>query len=221
MDAVDDEQAGTESVNRFLRSLGATEEQIESAWRNCRIASLAGDLVFAEGADLSAGDLATRAGVPADNIVSLWRTLGIVVPDADIGMFTERDAEFVAFLVNENPVGSYGDELLRVMGSSLSRLAEAAVAVYVQTKEPEPRALGRTCWTGPRTWPRCVRQHCDWAMRWELFSLTTSGTPSIVSGSPRKGSPRGRCTGWPWALSTWSDSPRCHCTPTLPRCWNW
>jgi adenylate cyclase len=161
VDAVDDEQAGTESVNRFLRSLGATEEQIESAWRNCRIASLAGDLVFAEGADLSAGDLATRAGVPADNIVSLWRTLGIVVPDADIGMFTERDAEFVAFLVNENPVGSYGDELLRVMGSSLSRLAEAAVAVYVQTKEPEPRAPG----TDLLDWAKDMAQVCSAALR--------------------------------------------------------
>ncbi len=132
-----DHQHEGAAVNAFLRSLGATEEQIEVAWRSCRIAGLAGDLVFAEGADLSAGDLAARAGVPADDILSVWRTLGIVVPDVERPMFTERDAEFVTFLVDENPVGSYGDELLRVLGSSLSRVAEAAVAVYVQTKEPE------------------------------------------------------------------------------------
>jgi adenylate cyclase len=142
VDVVNGERGGTEAVNAFLRSLGATEEQIETAWRGCRIASLAGDLVFAEGATLSANDLAGRAGVSTDTVLAVWRTLGIVVPDKDFAMFTERDAEFVAFLVNENPVGPYGDELLRVIGNSLSRVAEAAVAVYVQTKEPEPHAPG-------------------------------------------------------------------------------
>ena len=142
MDVVDGEHGGTEAVDAFLRSLGATEDQIGTAWRNCRIASLAGDLVFAEGATLSAADLAVRAGVPRDTVLSVWRTLGIVVPDEDYAMFTERDAEFVAFLVNESPVGAYGDELLRVIGGSLSRVAEAAVAVYVQTQEPEPHAPG-------------------------------------------------------------------------------
>jgi adenylate cyclase len=126
-----------EAVTVYLRSLGATEAQIEEVWRTRRIASLAGDLVFAEGADLSAADLAARVGVPADIILSLWRTLGIVVPDMDHPMFTERDEELMRFLVDENPVGPYGDELLRVLGSSLSRVAEAAVAVYVQTLEPE------------------------------------------------------------------------------------
>jgi adenylate cyclase len=124
-------------VNGFLRSLGATEGQIEEAWRNCNIASLAGDLALTEGADLSATDLAARASIPVETVLSLWRTLGIVVPDPEFAMFTQRDAEFVSFLVDENPVGSHGDELLRVLGSSLSRMAEAAVAVYVQTKEPE------------------------------------------------------------------------------------
>ena len=134
------EHGATEAVTGFLRSLGATEAQIEEVWRTRRIASLAGDLVFAEGADLSATDLAGRVGVHTDTILSLWRTLGIVVPDGDYPMFTERDAEFMRFLVDENPVGPYGDELLRVLGGSLSRVAEAAVAVYVQTQEPEDEA---------------------------------------------------------------------------------
>jgi adenylate cyclase len=133
---------GAEAVNGLLRSLGATEEQIEVAGRKGSIASLAGDLVFAQGARLSAADLAAQAGIPAETVLALWRTLGIVVPDQDYPMFTQRDAEFVTFLVDENPVGPYGDELLRVLGSSLSRVAEAAVAVYVQTKEPEREVAG-------------------------------------------------------------------------------
>ncbi len=156
-----DERRSTEEVNGFLRSLGATEEQIEAAWRTCRISSLAGDLVFAEGATLSARDLAVRDRVPTDTVLSLWRALGIVVPDQDFAMFTERDAEFVTFLINENPVGGYGDELLRVVGSSLSRVAEAAVAVYVQTKEPDVHEPG----TDLLDWARDMVQVSSAALR--------------------------------------------------------
>jgi adenylate cyclase len=131
------ENEAVEAIDNFLRSLGATEEQIRSGWHDCRIAGLAGDLVFARGANLTASDLANSTGVDPDVVLMLWRTLGVVVPNAHYPMFTERDAEFTRFLVQESPVGSYGDELLRVVGGSLSRVAEAAVAIYVQTQEPQ------------------------------------------------------------------------------------
>jgi hypothetical protein len=59
---------------------------------------LAGDLVFAEGAERSARDLAATAGAAVDDVLSMWRSLGIVVPDPDLVMFTERDADLTAFL---------------------------------------------------------------------------------------------------------------------------
>ena len=52
-------------------------------------------------------------------------------------MFSARDVEFTQFLTQMHPVGEHGGELLRVVGSSLARVAEAAVSVYVQTQEPE------------------------------------------------------------------------------------
>jgi adenylate cyclase len=130
------ESEGTKAVNAFLRSLGATEEQIATAWKDCHVPRLAGDLVFAEGATLTASDVATKAGLPVEDVLSLWRTLGVIVPDADTAMFSARDADFTAFLKQINPVGSHGDELLRILGSALSRVAEAAISVYVQTQEP-------------------------------------------------------------------------------------
>jgi adenylate cyclase len=131
------ENPGTEAIDAFLRSLGATEEQIRNAWRECHVAGLAGDLVFAEGATLTAVDLAALAEVDVDRILSFWRTLGVVIPDQDHAMFSARDADFSGFMLRANPVGQHGGELLRVLGSALSRVAEAAVAVYVQTKEPQ------------------------------------------------------------------------------------
>jgi class 3 adenylate cyclase len=130
------ENEGAEAVNAFLRSLGATEEEIATVWNDCHVPRLAGDLVFAEGATLTATDVAATTGLTVDDVLSLWRTLGVIVPDADRPMFSARDAEFTWFLTQVNPVGSHGDDLLRVLGTALSRVAEAAVSVYVQTQEP-------------------------------------------------------------------------------------
>jgi adenylate cyclase len=131
-----EEQEGAQEVNAFLRSLGATDEQIDMAWRDCHVPRLAGDLVFSQGVALSAADVAAQAGLSVDEVLSLWRALGVTVPDAETVMFSPRDAEFTAVLRQLNPVESFGDELLRVLGTALSRVAEAAVSVYVQTREP-------------------------------------------------------------------------------------
>ena len=132
-----DKAVDHEGVDAFLRSLGATDAQIQTAWSECHVARLAGDLVFAEGATLSANDVASRTGTALEQVLSVWRTLGIVVPSSETRMFSARDAEFTQFLIQVNPVGEHGGELLRVVGSSLSRVAEAAVSVYVQTQQPE------------------------------------------------------------------------------------
>ncbi|MGH9081649.1 MAG: adenylate/guanylate cyclase domain-containing protein [Acidimicrobiales bacterium] len=127
---------GDETIDTFLGSLGATDEQIETARRDCRVAGLAGDLVLARGATLDADNLADRIGIPVDHVISLWRTLGVAVSDARTPMFSERDAELTFSIISTNPIGTHGDELLRVLGSALARVAEAAVSLYVQTVEP-------------------------------------------------------------------------------------
>jgi adenylate cyclase len=123
-------------IDAYLKSLGATDEQVANARRQCHLAGLAGDLVFARGSTLTARDLASRSGISVDDVLAMWRTMGVAVPDAGRSMFSEDDAELTSFLVQANPVGVHGGELLRVLGSSLSRVAEAAVSVYVQTQEP-------------------------------------------------------------------------------------
>jgi adenylate cyclase len=129
-------------IDAYLSALGATDEQIADARRQCHLAGLAGDLVLARGATLDARDLAERSGTSVEDVLAMWRTMGVLVPDEDRAMFTDDDAEFTAFLVQANPVGPHGGELLRVLGSSLSRMAEAAVAVYVQTQEPADDSPG-------------------------------------------------------------------------------
>ncbi len=126
-----------ESVDEVLHALGATDEQIDVARRGCHMPGLAADLVLSKGFNLSAADLAAHAHVPVEDVLSVWRSVGVEVPDEHQRIFTDKDEQFISFIMNSNPVGSHGEELLRVLGSSLTRVAEAAVAVYVQTVEPE------------------------------------------------------------------------------------
>jgi len=120
----------------FLRSLGAADGQIEQAQRDCTLVQLATDLVLARDASLSAAVIARRTGWSAEDVVALWRTLGVAVPDADAAMFSERDAEVSELALQFTDIGISNRELFRILGSSLARVAEAAVALYVQTIEP-------------------------------------------------------------------------------------
>jgi adenylate cyclase len=131
-----DEHAESEGLDDFLRSLGATDGQIAEARREQHLAGLASDLVLARGADLTADDLARRAGVGVEEVRTLWHMLGVSVPDPHRPMFTEADATFISFIVHFTSVGPHGDELLRVVAGSMARVAEAAVSLYVQTVEP-------------------------------------------------------------------------------------
>ena len=143
------ETEGTEAVDAFLRSLGATDEQIETAWSDCHIARLAGDLVFAEGATLSATDVADRTGAELEQVLSLWRTLGIVVPGPVTPMFSARDAELTEFLTRMNPLGEHGDELLRVVGSSLRVWPKQPCRSMSRRRSPRWTRPTSTCWRGP------------------------------------------------------------------------
>jgi adenylate cyclase len=126
----------SEELDAFLRSLGASDGQIASAQRENNLAGLAADVVLSRDETLSAADVAAQCGLDADGVIAFWRLLGVVVPDADTPMFSERDARFTRQTADIGTLDAK-DELLRILGSSLARVAEAAVSLYVQTVEPE------------------------------------------------------------------------------------
>lgn len=129
-DSVDDE------LTAFLRSLGATDEQIAAAMRREQLTGLAADVVLSRGATLTATDLAARTNSTVDQVLNVWRLLDVGVPGPDYPMFTESDVRFLVDAYQLGAMDSRG-ELLRVLGSSMARLAEAAVSFYVQTVESE------------------------------------------------------------------------------------
>jgi class 3 adenylate cyclase len=127
-----------EELRDYLHSLGVTDDQIAVAAGGGHLAGLAGDAIFGEGLVLTAADLAERAGTDIEHVRAIWRLLGVNVPDGPA--FSERDARFTADAVQLGLVDPRGEELLRVIGSAMARVADAAVSLYVQTIEPEYHA---------------------------------------------------------------------------------
>jgi adenylate cyclase len=125
-----------EELSDFLLSLGATRDEIRRAEEEGRRGQLAGDLALTSGTHLSARDLARKASLDLDEVVGLWRAVGVEVEDPDEAMFSDEDLAHVTTLCGIDLFEhDKGDEVLRVVGSSLARSAEAAIAFYIQNVE--------------------------------------------------------------------------------------
>lgn len=123
-----------EELLDFLRGLGASPELLEKAMNIGHLGGLAGDLVLGQGANMTIADVARAAGVEDEKVTSIWRELGLR-PEADDPRFGPRDVQAVELLVSASELQVEGAELLRVIGASLAKVADAAVALYVQNVE--------------------------------------------------------------------------------------
>lgn len=125
------------SLEDFVRSRGATAAQMQGLDDNDLI-GLAGDLAASSGQDLDLGQLAESGGTDVETVRRLYNAVGLDVDS--LAGFGESDVALLN-LFTSDPSGIVehaADELLRVAGVSLRRLAEATVAVYVQDIENEP-----------------------------------------------------------------------------------
>jgi class 3 adenylate cyclase len=128
------------ALREWLLAQGATAEQVEAFEWERHAEGLASDLVLSRGATLSAREVASRSGLDVATILRIYRGFGISVPDPDAPQFTEDDVTLVAQLAQAGAAGiATGQELLRVVAGAMERIAEAAVAVYVQGPEEELR----------------------------------------------------------------------------------
>jgi class 3 adenylate cyclase len=129
-----------EDLRAWLIAGGADPDRAGDAVVADRADALASDMVLARGDQMSLRELAERAGVPLDKLAVLFHDLGVVVPDPDQPRFGEPDAQFVSGMTAAADHGiARGAELMRVIAGSMERIAEAAVAVYVQGPEADRR----------------------------------------------------------------------------------
>ena len=133
------------AVLDLLRGLGATDQQIEQAEVARRLPALAVDLVLSRDFTLSIAEAAAQSRTSPESLVEIYRLFGLtldptgpVLSSGDLTLLsvlglvggipgTGRDAESFSQAAGEN--------LLRVIGMSVSRIAEAAVSTFVQDIE--------------------------------------------------------------------------------------
>ena len=121
----------------WLVSQGATLEQMVDAQRHGSLTGLAGDLVLRPGERLTLGEVAAAAGMSPSAIERLRLATGLPPAGADEKLFTREDGEVFAnfatgdVFFGERPMLQF----IRVIGSSLARIAEAAVALFLANVE--------------------------------------------------------------------------------------
>ena len=112
----------------YLDRLGFTPEEMIEAERRGRLFGLAGDALQRSGQPIySLREAADELGVPVEELTRAWHALGLSAPDTDRPIFSQIDIDGLASWVAMK--AAVGDEptmtLLRVLGASMARLAEA------------------------------------------------------------------------------------------------
>jgi class 3 adenylate cyclase len=140
MDRTDSPVGDEARLRDWLVTRGVASDVIDDAIASGTADSLVSDLVLLGDAHLSARDLADRARMELAVVLAVFHDLGVVVADPDEAMFTESDAALIIALHDAHDAGLFeGTSLLRVVAGSMERMAEAAVAVYVQGQEEQLR----------------------------------------------------------------------------------
>jgi len=131
------EAAGRLALLQWLAGQGATLAQMVEAQRYGSLTGLAGDLVLRPGERLTLAEVAAAAGMSPSAIERLRLATGLPPAGPDERLFNLEDADVFAnfatadVFFGERPMLHF----IRVLGSSLARIAEAAIALFLVNVE--------------------------------------------------------------------------------------
>ena len=120
----------------FLRSLGATDQDLEDYADE--LPGLASIIFMRPGKErLSLREVTERAGISLEEAMAFWRVTGFADVDPDAKVSSE--AEVAVMQLGKAAQALFGEEaalqLSRVIGSSLARIADAAVSTFLVNLE--------------------------------------------------------------------------------------
>ncbi len=121
----------------WLAARGTTIAQMERSAGLGSLTSAAGDARIRPGAPISLEELCERSGLAAPQVHALLEAAGASVPPGEEQAFVDSDVE--TFEMFAAGVGLFDVapllDLVRVMGSSMARVAEAAITLFQVTVE--------------------------------------------------------------------------------------
>jgi adenylate cyclase len=132
------------AVRVMLRTLGCTDAELDEAEQEGTLPLLAVERLIVPDAPAYDLDAVTdRTGLPAAQVVQLWRTLGYPVPRPGEVAFTDVDMEILARIGRLQAADVATPDLVlqmsRVIGSSMARVASAQVDVISARVSGSPR----------------------------------------------------------------------------------
>jgi class 3 adenylate cyclase len=130
---------------RLALEHGATVDEVRAAIDERRLYVLAAVRIISGGAErLTLDDAAARGGMESPMAGRTWRALGLAEPEPNAQVCTDADPQVFALVVEM--LALFGEEValqvLRTMGASLSRLADAEVAAVRSALEAPMRTGG-------------------------------------------------------------------------------
>jgi adenylate cyclase len=121
----------------WLTERGITIEQMVEAHERLHLTGLAGDLELRPGPRLTTADVAEQTRLPVEDVQRLSLAIGRPVTDPAQRAFTPADVE--AFGMFRVAAEFFGEQpllqFIRVVGSSLGRIADAAVSIFLADVE--------------------------------------------------------------------------------------
>ncbi|WP_116374704.1 adenylate/guanylate cyclase domain-containing protein [Mycobacterium sp. MFM001] len=123
----------------YLDSLGFSAEEMVDAERRGRLFGLAGDALLWSGPPIhTLRTAADTLGAPVEDVEHAWAMLGLTVADPDTPALSQADvdglATWRAMRMQWGPDAA--DGLLRVLGATVARLAEA-ISSMIRTSQPK------------------------------------------------------------------------------------
>ena len=129
-----DEREQRRQLLERLADDGFSEQQLTSAVKEDRLALLPVERVL--GGEHTAEDIEDRSGVPADTAVQIRRMLGLPDTGTDDRVFADEDIEAfkaIKMFMDAGFDSDRIDEITRVLGEGMARLASTIVAAFADT----------------------------------------------------------------------------------------
>jgi adenylate cyclase len=124
---------------RWIADHGISVERMAEAKRSGSLTGLVADGVVRPGNRVTLADAARRCGLSPDEVQQVWQATGFAPVDPDAAVFTDADIE--SFEIYRGATEMFGGpqalHFTRVLGTSLARIAEAAVSLFQVSVEAE------------------------------------------------------------------------------------
>lgn len=163
----------------WLSQLGFTVAEMVAADGAGELSALVGDRLARRGLSLTMSDVADRTGLSVDRLIDVRLAAGLPAVGADAPEYSERDLAVFELLADASELFSWVEllQFVRVVGSSIARITDAATSLFLDDVERPLRAAGATEFD--------LARHNEWAseMAVEVNALLAMLMRSHLSAS--------------------------------------